>query len=85
MSNEELRAMEKQAAPTGRDRAEGPNRRGRGSGRGGQRPAETPEPWDAEQIAFARDLAVLIDRGLIAPIGDGPDVRYAVIHGAEVL
>lgn len=52
----------------------------------GQRdqPAPTPTPWDDEQIQLARDLAALIDAGLIAAMSDGHEIRYAVADGEEV-
>lgn len=50
----------------------------------GAQPARTPTPWDDEQVQLARDLAALIDTGLIAAVSDGHEIRYAVADGEEV-
>lgn len=50
----------------------------------GDEPARTPTPWDDEQVQLARDLAALIDAGLIAAMSDGHEIRYAVADGEEV-
>ena len=44
----------------------------------------TPELWHDEHAEFARDLAALIDMGLIVAIEDGPEIRYAAVGGEEV-
>jgi hypothetical protein len=49
------------------------------------RTTRTPEPWPDEQAELARDLAALIDAGLIVAIDDGPEIRYAAAGGEEVL
>jgi hypothetical protein len=50
-----------------------------------RRTARMPEPWRDEQAELARDLAALIDTGLIVAIDDGPEIRYAAAGGEEVL
>jgi hypothetical protein len=46
-------------------------------------PGAAPTLSHAEQSALERDLDVLINQGLVAAIGDGPEARYAVIDGKE--
>lgn len=48
-------------------------------------PDQAREPWDDEQAQLARDLAVLIDTGLIAAVSDGHEIRYAVADGEDVI
>ncbi len=53
-----------------------PDRRGLGAAQLTRpRTARTPELWHDEQAEFTRDLAALIDMGLIVAIDDGPEIR----------
>jgi hypothetical protein len=77
--------MGRRAVRTNRDRAQGANRNATAVRVSAQRPDATPEPWDEGQVAFAHDLAVLMNRGLIAAVSDGPEIRYAATGGGDVL
>jgi hypothetical protein len=47
-------------------------------------PTRPPKPWDDEHDELARDLAVLLEAGLIVALHVGPETRYAVADGEEV-
>ncbi len=47
--------------------------------------ARTPNPSGDEQAQLARDLAALIEAGLIVAVDDGPEIRYAAASGEESL
>jgi hypothetical protein len=45
---------------------------------GARQPTATPGPWDEEEAALVKDLAVLLDMGLIVAFDDGCVRRYAM-------
>jgi hypothetical protein len=51
----------------------------------GPRSARTPNPSGDEQAQLARDLAALIEAGLIVAVDDGREIRYAAVRGEEGL
>lgn len=73
------------AVPRSRERAAGARRRTMRSWDVDRRPAVMPVPWDEQQLALAHDLAALINEGLVAAVSDGPETRYAISDGEEVL
>lgn len=49
------------------------------------RAPRTPNPCGNEEAQLARDLATLINKGLIAAVDTGPEIRYVATCGEEVL
>lgn len=73
------------AVERSRERGAGAGRRATRSRDVDWRSVATSELWDEQQVALADDLAALMNGGLIAAVSDGPETRYAVSDGGEVL